>query len=280
MEDKKIKHFIFTRFFCVQRNSYPYNVLDVNFLKGQLPLAKNMLSSLENQTNKNFELVFLMNPKFPDDPKYEFIFTTLQNSTTLPLKFIKDNEMSNLVKAALNDYDFVIQSRMDFDDFIFKGAVADTQSKINECENILSYGYCKGYTYVYKELYPDYRPCNGIGHYAILQSIILNSSFAKRISFINPYNFDHAKVKPRLKEFLEKNNVEFQEHMFQQNMSVNAYIYFRHEFSRYNLVNHSKMKIPPEQQKLSERKKLTTEDITKKQLEEEFGFFHELNSIK
>ena len=92
--DKKIKHFVVSRFFPFQRKEFPHNILDVDFLSKQLPLAKNMLRSLENQTNKKFELVFIANPKFFDDPKYEFIFSTLRDSTTLPLKFIKWSEVT------------------------------------------------------------------------------------------------------------------------------------------------------------------------------------------
>ena len=68
--DKKIKHFVVSRFFPVQRKEFPHNILDVDFLLKQLSLAKNMLRSLENQTNKNFESVFVANPKFFEDPKY------------------------------------------------------------------------------------------------------------------------------------------------------------------------------------------------------------------
>ncbi|MBR4903244.1 MAG: hypothetical protein IKZ53_01075 [Selenomonadaceae bacterium] len=273
MSDKTIKHFIISRFFNFQRKGYPHNVLDVDFLSKQLPLAKNMLKSLENQTNKNFELVFFVNDKFVDDTKYEFIFSTLRDSTTLPLKFVKWADILRLVKEAYDNYDFVIQSRIDFDDFIFKDAIADTQSKVDDCENILSYGYCDGYEYICGELYIYDIKWGGIGHHSILQSLIIKSSFGKNLPFVYPYNFDHTKAKLNLKEFLEKNSMKFSDNMFQQNLSSKAYIYFRHEFSQQLLVTNSTLKLP-------NKKKLTTADITKKQLEEEFGFFYDLNSIK
>ena len=75
-----------------------------------------------------------------------------------------------------------------------------------------------------------------------------------------------------MRETFEKNNVEFKDSMFQQNLSTKAYIYFRHNFSQETLAYDR----PPNTQ----RTKLTTADITKKQLEEEFGFFHELKSIE
>ena len=182
MSDKTIKHFIFSRFFPKQDPKYPYDVLDVNFLSTQLALAQNNeLKSLENQTNKNFELVFLANPKYFDDPKYKFVFSTLQDSTTLPITFTTMANMPDLVKDAYEKYEFVIQSRMDFDDFIYKDAIADTQSKVNECDSVLIYGYNKGYVYVQGELYPEYFSKNVTGHQSILQSLIWKSSFAKKI---------------------------------------------------------------------------------------------------
>lgn len=274
MADKTIKHFIFVRFFYWQSPIFPYDVLDVSFLSKQLPLTKNLLSSMENQTNKNFELVFMLHEKAFSDKKYEFIFSMLQNFTILPIKFIRRNEQSRLVKEALDEYDFVINTRMDFDDFLYKDSVADTQSKVNECDNIILYGYCKGYTYVFGELYEHNALFHGIGHWSSFQSFILESSFAKKLPFIGIYA-QHHKFKPKLKDFLEKNGVEFSESMFQQNTSMKAYIYFRHEFSldQFDKNSHNPVKKP-------NRKALTTTDITKKQLEDEFGFFYDLNSIK
>lgn len=278
MSEKTIKHFIFTRFFPKQDTRYPYDVLDVDFLSKQLVLAKNNeLKSLENQTNKNFELVFLANPKFFDDPKYKFVFSTLQASTALPLTFTTMENIPHLVKDAYEKYDFVIQSRMDFDDFIYKDAIADTHSKVNGCENILAYGYCRGYEYICNELYGFFHPYKKIGWHSVLGSLILKSSFAKKMPFIGIYGFasNHGEIKLILKNFLEKNGIDFSETMFQQNTSTKALIYFRGEYSHYILTKYSQ---PPT--KPLNRMPLTTEDITKKQLEEEFGFNLELNSIK
>lgn len=256
-----------------------------------MTLTKNVLSSLENQTNKNFEVIFLANGKFFDNPKYEFVFLTLRDATTLPIKFVSipqtmkcgeggsfslydASEMPQLVKDALNKYDYVIQTRIDFDDFIFKDAVADTQSKVNDCNNILLYGYCKGYTYVSGELYNHNSLWRGTGHNSMFQSLILKSSAVKEMPFININKFYHDIFKTMLKEFLEKNGVAFSESMFQQNTSAIAYIYYRHETSHW--VSHHKAW----PLKMTGQEKLTANDITKKQLEEEFAFTLELNSIK
>lgn len=275
MADVTIKHFVFSRFFPVQVQDYLYNVLAPNFLKAQLPLAKNILKSLENQTNKDFELVFIANPKYFDNPKYEFVFSTLQDFTTLPLKFIKPADVPALLKEAYEKYDFVIQTKMDFDDFVYKDAVADTQSKIDADKNMLTYGYGKGYIYSKNELYvflPTERGylTNNDGYFSAFYSLILKSSFAKTLPVINGLN--HAKVITNLKSIFEKNNIEFPENVYQRNDSINGIIYFRHESAREHLLGHGKTK---------GKKPLTNEDgLTKKQLEEDFAFFYDLNSIK
>ncbi len=271
---KAVKHFVFSRFFTWRTSSYPYDIFDPDFLSTQLPLTKNMLKSLENQTNKDFEMIFLFHAKVFDDPKYEFIFSALRDSTTLPLKFMRRGEEKLLIKEAFNEYDFVIQTRMDFDDFVFKDAVEDAQRKINECENLLAWGYWRGYRYICKELVRDYNNWKEEGHHSIFQSLIMKSSYAKNLPPVSVFDIGHYILKLELKKLLEKNSFEFSENMFQQDASTNAYIYFKHEFSADRALRlHGAPLVPP-------KKPLTTADITRKELEEEFGFFYDLNSIE
>lgn len=154
MANKTIKHFVTVRFFEKKVAGYIHDIFDVNFLSERVLLTKNnVLKTLENQTNKNFEIIFLVNDKYLSEEKYGFIFTELNTEITLPIKFMNSGQLRQLVKETYSDYDFVIQSRIDYDDFVYKDAVADTQSKIEECENILSYGYSQGYVYFNGELY-------------------------------------------------------------------------------------------------------------------------------
>ena len=282
MSTKTLKHFVLVRFFPKQDPKYPHDVFDTDFLSKQLVLAKNMFASLENQTNKNFEIVFVVNAKLVSDKKYEFILSALKESASLPVRFITTkggawmfarSELPALFKETFEKYDFVIQSRMDFDDFIYKDAVADTQDKIHECDDVLGYGYCNGYRYILGEMYNMGGYYQGNGHQGIMQSLILKSSFAKNIPFMSIYSFTHSKFKKGLQTFLEKHGVEFSEKMFRQNLDTRAYIYYGHEFSHYFLSHELEFKLP-------KRKPLTNKQVSKKELEEEFGFFHELKTIK
>lgn len=251
------------------------------------------MRSLENQTNKNFEIIFILNDKFFDNPKYEFVFLALQNCTSFPIRFskthkvgksmsissmFKNSDVPSIIINALNDYDFVIQSAMDFDDFIFKNAVADTQDKVNECDSILAYGYCKGYTYLNGEIRNYKASFHGAGHVAILQSLILKSTFAKKLPCIGIYSYVHSKFKLGMKNFFKENNLKFSENMFQQNKKTTAFIYFRTEFSHNNLVTN-----PGSLERLYPKKPFltTNEDgLTKEHLKSEFGFEYKLNSIE
>ena len=91
-----------------------------------------------------------------------------------------------------------------FDDFVFKGAVADTQSKVNECNNMLTYGYGKGYLYAQDGLYvflPTERGylTNNEGYFSPFFSLILKSSFAKTLPLIGINGLSHAKMITHLK---------------------------------------------------------------------------------
>ncbi|MBD3879682.1 MAG: hypothetical protein SR1Q5_08415 [Quinella sp. 1Q5] len=289
MANDTIKHFIFVRFFSFHDAKYPHDIFDVDFLLKQLPLARNVLNSLENQTNKNFELIFVLHPRFFDDLEYSFIFSTLEEYTTLPIKFMRNDggsylfspnsnpEVAKFLEDATKNYDYVITTRIDYDDFIYKDAVADTQSKIKECDSVLGYGYCLGYEYSLGDLYYRQSLWVGNGHLGIAQSLILKSSFAKQnpVFRLSVENFDHHILKTELKRFLEHNGVEFSENMFQQNTTTLAYIYFRHENAHAIRTNNRDIT-----QMYQDRKKLTVKDITKKQLAEEFGFHLPLKSIK
>lgn len=286
----KIKHFIFMRFFSFEDPNYPYDIFDVDFLSKQLVIAKNhALKSLENQTCKNFDLVFIVHEKFFLDKKYEFIFSTLKESTSLPIKFMKmplglpnkwtkykKTDIPRLIKEAANDYDFVIQSRMDFDDFLYKDGIADTQSKVNECDSILAYGYCKGYWYVHEELFPFLRTYKDNGYHSILGSLILKSTFVKQIPFICIYGFNHDQARIKVKEFLETNGLEFRDDMYQSNTSVDAFIYYRHESSHFTATRNA----GDPTVKTRNKKSLTSADINKKYLKDEFGFELKLKSIE
>lgn len=281
--ERIVKHFVIVRFFPYKDADFEQDIFDLNFVSRQVLLAKNnCLKSLENQSNKNFELIFLANEKYFTDKKFDFLFTELRNSTTLPINFIKTAEknfakskLTDLIKKAYNEYEFVIQSRIDLDDFVYKDGVADTQNKIYKCDNMLLYGYLRGYVYFNGEMYPYYQPWGGLGHKSIFQSLILKSSFAKKLPFFVLYSVNHTKFKPGIERILTSKGLTFSENMFQQNNSTKAFIWFRHD-ANYSNMGNPLVQVPKYIQRV---KKLTGEEVTKKYFETEFGFHYEIKSI-
>jgi len=273
---KTLKHFVIVRFFPHKDPEFTQDIFDLDFVARQVFLTKNNgLKSLENQSNTNFEVVFLMNEQYFKDKKFDFMFSEIKNCTSLPVTFIKKEELVPLIKEALKKYDFVIQSRTDLDDFLFKDGVAETQDKINECDSLLSYGYLRGYAYYNEELYPHFTPYPN-GYKAVLQSLILKSSFAKNLPFIGIYRFNHTKIKLGLEQIFESKGLPFSQNMFQQNSTTNAFIWFRHDETYSNMGN--PFSAAPKYVK--KETPLTAKDITKKQLEEEFAFYYDVKSIK
>ena len=281
LQGKTFKHFVIVRFFPYQDATFTQDIFNMDFISQQILLAKNnCLKSLENQSNKNFEIVFLANEKYFANKKFDVIFNELKDATSLPVKFIKctnryfeKSELPALINAAYDEYDFVIQSRIDLDDFIYKDAVTDTQNKIEDCDSILVYGYCRGYSYFKEKIYPYHKDWHRRGHPGILQSLIVKSSVAKNLPFVSIYSFKHTNVKREMKEFLNANGLVFSENMFRQNTAIDAYIYFRHDFSYTNKGLPFLSELP---KSVQGKTNLTDKEITKKQLEDEFGFHYDV----
>ena len=82
-------------------------------------------------------------------------------------------------------------------------------------------------------------------------------------------------IKTYLENFCEENGIEFKESMFQQNTSIEAFIYFRHGFSGKLFKKDGIVPLKPG----NPNKRLITGYVTKEQIKAEFGFFHELKSI-
>ena len=201
------------------------------------------------------------------------MFSALKEATDIPITFVNgtNNDFVRLINEAYAHYDFVIQTRMDIDDFVYKDAVIDTQTKVDECNGILWYGYCKGYMYSDKKLYVFPYLAQGLGHSSIFASLILESAFAEKIPFLGVYSFYHHRVKKYLRDFLKKNGIEFSENMFQQNTSNNAYIYFRQEFSN-DIIARGITAI----KQLKANGGYLVENPPTEQLAKDFGFHYEL----
>lgn len=97
----------------------------------------------------------------------------------------------------------------------------------------------KGYTFLdrTKEFYRFYNIENTTGHWAIMSSLIYSTKYMKDKPTLNIYNMNHGRSKINLQNWCKKNSIEFNEAMFIQNTTTDAFIYYRPNNSYSELLD-------------------------------------------
>lgn len=235
--EKKIKHFIITRFL----NQNFFNCSDESlFDDNKLKYLFNMLSThfiptLENQINKNFEIIILIHNNI-EIYKINKYFDTL--TTKLNIKILRTNELTNYVYSYYDKFDKIITSRIDCDDLIHKNSIEILQNYGKLVNKFSLVGFSDGATLIHNEKDVYYMPklqyaINKEGFIAILESLIIDTNFIKiPTSIFNLGN--HTEIIKRLKNNpsilgLEKIDFEYFKY-FDSNLNDNYinYIYIKH----------------------------------------------------
>lgn len=132
------------------------------------------------------------------------------------------------------DFDYVCESRMDFDDFVFSGVLKDIQSHVDVNIPVKMYGYTNGYTYntFTNTLYLfdwTFNRKDITGHWSVCYTIILSKTFALDHKDLTIYSIgDHGKTKINLAEYCKNHEIDFKESMFEYNNEIDAFVYYRH----------------------------------------------------
>lgn len=252
----KLKHLIIVRFLVK-----PFGKIDVlsqlvidnrlNFL------IKNLIPSLNNQCNVDFELILMTNPLF-DKETLEKIDQSIKicNNRFKYSIIPYGNEVQVKLKNEWNNNDYVVLTRIDDDDFINKFAVQDVRDliQINENIPILVSGYKYGYKYVFGEnTIQNFVSEHNLGHIAIFQSFIYRTKDVPFSTSLNPYNFPHTNVV----DSLNKLGYSFKIVHFDRQ---EGFIYFRHPFANSYSINKQSQKFIPNNQ------------LEKEHLKDMFGF--------
>ena len=228
----KIKHAVAIRFYPFVFGVYNNDITDYDFLKKEFDLLRtNVIKSLEEQNNKNFEVIIIYNGSL-DLSKYDFLNKD-NLSDKLDITFIGVNDISlseyhNYISKFYNDYEWIIETRIDHDDFVFKYAVDDIQNKIKASEiDLMVYGYCNGYTYINGEIYDFFTDCHGIGVWSVFASLAYRTNIVKFLPTISIYN-DHGKFKTTIIDKIKNNDNDINV-SFIQNKDKKAFIWYRHD---------------------------------------------------
>jgi len=256
-----MKHIIITRFLCTPFGFDVGTLLSDQMYKQRLQLLKsNLLPSLANQTNKSFELLLAVHDWLALDR-----VQALQKALApMPFKasVIRYSCLEQELKARWQPGSKMIATRIDDDDFIWSGAAAEAQAEAAEVKGFGACGYTTGFVYVAKtkELYDYMNSYGSVGHIALFQSLIADSSFLPYTSFINPYSMSHVKVADHLKKVNAAYGCAIK---FKQFNWPGAFIYYRHDAN----VSGSKFKVPSR----DSRTKFVLSDMLPK-LKKEFAF--------
>lgn len=219
-------HLILTRFFCFNLN---LDIFDETLLSNGLYfLKKYLIPSLENQTNKNFTHILLINDNhiksnsltirqlYDLKPNYKFKVLTISEF----------KEFRQSIKSS-----DVIISRID-NDAVYNNAVEDTQQHFDETQNLKFYGYRNGITVEdqnFEKCYFTNILYRGGGTNSQFQSIMFND-------FPN-YNgtifYDHSNVY----KFFRENKIKVNDKSFEINETIQyAYLWTIHDQSVHIVV--------------------------------------------
>ena len=232
----KIRHYILIRFYCdymlPKEQLFEQNLLDI----GIDVFINFTLKSLENQSNKNFEIIIILNDDI--DIKHKSIQKLLKIKSNLFIKFLKKKEIKHYINLNSKNIDYLITTRIDHDDLIYNDAVKEIQNKCDKNIPLYYNGYDKIITMVGNDIencykfYPNYK---GIGSISIFQSLIVNKIKINKLYTIYDLG-NHSKQKMKFIDIYKENNLEFKEKYFNINHLEDSGVYVKH------ILNHSTLK--------------------------------------
>lgn len=227
-----MKHFIITRFFSDKFGKTQDDMLSFlneETLQNGFTLLKNhFIKTLQNQTNKNFEIVIL-------------IYNELSLQNVSFLNEIKcDNKINIIHSKDLNKFiynfynnDLVIQTRLDYDDFVHKNCVQDVQLSALDTNYLKVYGLNNGCSMSDDEICYFHRPKYvnpNFGFFSCFETLIINTKNYKKP--INIYGCEqHTKICKTLvceyKKFGLDNKSQVQTEIDKDEKT--KYIWYRHD---------------------------------------------------
>lgn len=148
-EEMRIKHLVIVR--LLSRQMSVSGILDDKMIDYRLNLiTSNLIPSLNNQTCLDFEFVVLVNPKLSQTQRNHIEDTIMDAHPMYLFTFLPDNgQYVDYVKNLWRQYDILVLSRIDDDDFVRKNVVRQAReiSKLN-LFNAAVCGYNHGYMYL------------------------------------------------------------------------------------------------------------------------------------
>ena len=239
LTNMSIKHYVIIRFYCMDMYNIGLEKLFNNekLLHAAKIFERYTLRSLENQTNKNFEIILMIH----NDISYEHIaISYLCNiKSNIKINIVKYKDLMMFINNSLTNEKYLITTRIDDDDLIYNYAVEEIQSKCNDDINCYYNGYDRLITMInddYVNTYKFYPKYNGNGSISIFQSLIINRDKINKTITVNHLG-GHTNQKENFKKIFNENNLTYKEEYFNVNHLEDSCIYIKHNFNISTIVN-------------------------------------------
>lgn len=258
-------HLIITRFMC--NNFIPDYVENISTKEWEdmaFDMAKHhIIATLENQSNQNFTLVFLVRNDISD----ELVQNIYNLSDKLNIDVVRYKYLDNYIKAI--DTNYLITSRLDYDDHVYKDCVKDIQSLLNTEPEIKLWGINQGVSLVDGEYEPHLMrreefEQNKDGFFAPMISLILKKTACKKYFDIYKlgYHIDCIRNFLNIQSvYMKKDDYKLEDIYSTVDETDLYYIWIRHKHSAsaivWNLIHSTNIKI----------------NISKEELKERFGYY-------
>ena len=178
----KIIHVIITRFLYF--SSYSKNAYILNGIR---VMNKYLLPSLENQNCKDFIWVLMLGN---NKTNITSLKSLLNFNNSFHWYIIYSKNIKNFLRNITKGFDFLITTRIDYDDRIYYDAVNDVRKEININKPILFHGYNRGVLfYEIDNKYYDFEFRNKDGAFSVFESLIIDLNKVNDTYII--YDFGH-----------------------------------------------------------------------------------------
>lgn len=170
----KIIHIILTRFLIEFGADMDFRTKlygEKYIRNGYRVMSKYLISSLENQSCKDFIWVLMLGNK----ANIEFVRSIMKFNCTFEYRIIYIKDLKNNLNKLSNGFNILITTRIDYDDIIYYDAVNDVRKAINLKKPILLHGYNRGLYYFEsnEKFYENYRKNGTKGALGIFLSLII-----------------------------------------------------------------------------------------------------------
>lgn len=236
--NQRIIHLIFTRFLIefYNQNGYPKKIYTKDYISNGIRVMKKyLIPSLENQSCKNFIWIIMLG----DKANKTYVESLLKLNISFQFKVIFRKNIKKFVRNITKNIDFLITTRIDYDDGIYYDAVNDIRKEINNNKPLVLHGYNRGVYYFefnnkYYDYYHDYHNDGVMSVFFSLITCLSKVNDAYTILDFGDHRYIRKKLLKNYKSYGIK-NMNYEPAIFDSGDS--KFIYVRQKYSgSYNLT--------------------------------------------